>query len=113
MIDPPSRSSAFRYGFNTPADYDDTQGYCGGFAYQYASPQNGRCGICGDPWSGARTHEAPGGKFATGTITKSYSPGQTIKVKIQITANHWGKFTFKLCKNNNPRRDPSQGCFDA
>ena len=29
----------------------------------------GRCGICGDPWQDfPREHEAPLGKFATGTV---------------------------------------------
>ena len=30
LIDPPSRASAWRYGFNTPANYNDNQLYCGG-----------------------------------------------------------------------------------
>ena len=110
LIDPPSRASAWRYGFKTPADYNDNQGFCGGFAYQYQK-HGGKCGICGDPWGGPKTHETPG-KFATGTITASYAVGQTIKAKIQITANHWGKFTFRLCANNNPSKDPTQACFD-
>jgi len=29
--DPPSRSSMWRYGFNTPINYDDNQLWCGGF----------------------------------------------------------------------------------
>ena len=48
-----------------------------------------RCGICGDPWDArVREHEAPGGKFATGVITRNYSPGQQITVTSHITANH-------------------------
>lgn len=30
LIDPPSRSSMWRYGFNNPPNYDDNQLYCGG-----------------------------------------------------------------------------------
>jgi hypothetical protein len=30
MIDPPSRATMWRYGFDSPANYDDNQGYCGG-----------------------------------------------------------------------------------
>ena len=30
LVEPPSRASAWRYGFNTPADYNDNQGFCGG-----------------------------------------------------------------------------------
>lgn len=31
MIDPPSRSSAWRRGFNTSINYDDNGVYCGGY----------------------------------------------------------------------------------
>ena len=31
MIDPPMRSSAWRYGFGTPINYDDNGLTCGGF----------------------------------------------------------------------------------
>ncbi|KAK3084053.1 hypothetical protein FSP39_007381 [Pinctada imbricata] len=31
LMDPPSRSSMWRYGFHTPANYDDNQLFCGGF----------------------------------------------------------------------------------
>lgn len=34
LIEPPSRSSAFRYGFQTPPNYNDHELYCGGFARQ-------------------------------------------------------------------------------
>ena len=112
LTEPPSRASAWRYGFDTPKDYNDNEGFCGGFAYQWQQA-NGRCGICGDGWfENPRQHEAPGGRFATGTIVRSYIAGQTIKARIQITANHAGSFTFKLCNNNNPIQDPTQDCFD-
>lgn len=112
LTEPPSRASAWRYGFNTPKDYNDNEGFCGGFAYQWQQA-NGRCGICGDGWfENPRQHEAPGGRFATGTIVRSYTEGQMIKARIQITANHAGSFTFKLCANDNPNQDPTQDCFD-
>lgn len=38
-----------RYGFNTPPNYNDHELYCGGFTRQYQT-NNGKCGICGDPW---------------------------------------------------------------
>lgn len=31
LADPPSRASAWRFGFNTPKDYNDNEGFCGGF----------------------------------------------------------------------------------
>jgi len=38
--------------------------------------------------------------------------GQIISVTVEITANHLGYFQFKLCPNNNPKKDPTQACFD-
>ena len=58
-------------------------------------------------------HEAPGGPFANGIITREYSPGQDVDVHIHITANHFGHFEFKLCANNDTRQDPDQSCFDG
>lgn len=42
LIEPPSRSSAFRYGFQTPPNYNDHELYCGGFARQQKN--GGKCG---------------------------------------------------------------------
>ena len=112
LVQPPSRASAWRYGFNTPADYNDNEGFCGGFDYQF-NVADGNCGICGDPWfADPREHEAPNGKYATGTITAAYDQGQTIDVQIDITANHRGLFEFRLCPNKSIDTDPEQGCFD-
>ena len=112
FIEPPSRSSAWRYGFDTPINTDDHGVSCGGFAYQFETA-DGKCGICGDPWfPKPREHEAPGGKFATGTIVRSYTEGQTIQATIEVTQNHAGYFTFKVCANNNFNQDPTQECFD-
>jgi hypothetical protein len=43
----------------------------------------GKCGMCGDPYDGPRNHEL-GGKYATGTITRTYSMGQIFDVKILV-----------------------------
>lgn len=40
LIEPPSRASAWRYGFNTPPNYNDHELFCGGFTKQHQS--NGR-----------------------------------------------------------------------
>ena len=32
LISPPSRASMWRFGFPTPADYNDNEGFCGGYA---------------------------------------------------------------------------------
>jgi hypothetical protein len=31
LIDPPARGTAWRYGFDTPKDYNDMELFCGGF----------------------------------------------------------------------------------
>ncbi|XP_032792012.2 uncharacterized protein LOC116928978 [Daphnia magna] len=112
LRDPPSRSSAWRENFLTPPDYNDMEGFCGGFERQWLV-NKGKCGICGDPYDErVKPHEAPGGLFATGTIVRTYVQGQTIPVKIEITAKHKGHYKFKLCPNNNVLKDPTQECFD-
>merc|ERR1711935_230275 len=83
FIEPPSRSSMWRFGFNNPKDYQDNEGFCGGFGVQWNSRNNGRCGICGDQADlRVRQHEAPGGKYANGVIVRQYSQGQVIEATI-------------------------------
>lgn len=48
LIEPPSRSSAWRFGFKTPANSNDNELYCGGLQHQIAN--GGKCGVCGDAW---------------------------------------------------------------
>lgn len=43
LIEPPSRASAWRYGFDTPPNYNDHELYCGGFSVQWHK-NNGKCG---------------------------------------------------------------------
>jgi len=112
LIEPPSRSSMWRYGFDNPADYQDNEGFCGGFKHQW-DDLDGKCGICGDAFDAdPKDHEAPGGRFANGIIVKEYKSGDKMKVSVEVTANHKGFFTFKLCPNNNIHQDPTQECFD-
>ena len=33
LIDPPSRGSMWRVGYDVPADYNDMSGYCGGIRH--------------------------------------------------------------------------------
>ena len=56
---------------------NDNELYCGGFGVQHFQ-NNGRCGICGDPWhKNPKEHEAPGGLYANGIITKIYKQVHT------------------------------------
>lgn len=90
LIDPPSRSSAFRYGFPTPPNYDDNGLFCGGFDRQHKQ-NHGLCGECGDAWDmpEPRPNEY-GGKYGRGVIVKKYDPNTVITIRIEITAYHYG-----------------------
>jgi len=114
LIEPPSRSVMNMYGFHeNPVDWNWGASYCGGRDHQHSSEINGRCGICGDPWdANPREHEAPNGKYANGIITRNYQPGSEINVTVRIKTNHKGYFMFRLCKNDNVKKDPDQSCFD-
>ena len=48
LMEPPSRASMWRLGFDNPPDFNDHQGFCGGFKHQFGR-MGGKCGICGDP----------------------------------------------------------------
>ncbi|KAK3592827.1 hypothetical protein CHS0354_019055 [Potamilus streckersoni] len=110
LLDPPSRSSMWRYGFPNPPNYDDNQVYCGGVQVQWEQ-NGGKCGVCGDPWQGPRDNE-PGGKFANGIIVRKYTPGEVITVVVELTANHKGYMEFRLCPNDDPRKVIQQDCLD-
>ena len=99
----------WRYGYNTPKDYEDNEGFCGGFSVQW-DQNGGRCGLCGDAYNGPRGHEA-GGQYATGQIVATYSPGQLVEVSVEVTANHGGQFRFSVCPGEQGG-DPSQLCLD-
>lgn len=115
LIEPPSRSSAFRYGFQTPPNYNDHELYCGGFARQQKN--GGKCGECGDAWGKLnwirfwmgvfwfwtaiktlnvitdvpepRPNEY-GGKYGQGVIVRKYNPGSDMTLRVELTASHMG-----------------------
>ena len=92
--------------------YNLTQTNCGGYD-RHQNQNGGRCGVCGDAWDERRPRKGEGGgRFATGTIVRRYRPGQTVKISVDITANHMGYFQFRLCPQNNPRSAVSQSCLD-
>ncbi|CAH1788820.1 unnamed protein product [Owenia fusiformis] len=111
LIEPPSRSSMWKYGFPNPENYDDNALYCGGKAHQW-DVLGGLCGLCGDAFEGPRENEA-GGKYANGIITRTYQPGARINVTIDMSANHKGWMEFKICPNNNPYKPITQKCLNA
>ncbi|XP_005191030.1 uncharacterized protein LOC101894235 [Musca domestica] len=108
LIEPPSRASAWRYGFNTPPDYNDHELYCGGFTRQWKR-NGGKCGECGDAWDMPlpRPHEH-GGQWGQGVIVRRYSPGAEMTIRVELTASHMGYFEFRLC----PEPKAKQDCLD-
>ena len=113
LLDPPARSTCWReFPDDCKADYTDHQMYCGGAGVQKTN--GGKCGICGDNWAGPRTYER-GGPGYTGFIVRSYSEGQTIDVKVELTANHLGWFEFRLCDADdlyNQGKDATHECLN-
>ncbi|XP_062592172.1 uncharacterized protein LOC134253624 [Saccostrea cucullata] len=110
LQEPPSRSSMWRFGFNTPRNYNDNQLFCGGKDRQWGR-NGGKCGICGDPWDGVRENEA-GGRYAKGIISRRYKEGEIIEAQVKITASHLGYFEFRLCPNNDIHKPATQACLD-
>lgn len=108
LIEPPSRASAWRYGFSTPANYNDHELFCGGFTRQHQT-NKGKCGECGDAWDlpPPRPHEY-GGAYGKGVTVRKYNPGSTVTVRIELTASHMGYFEFRLCDDINAK----QSCLD-
>lgn len=108
LIEPPSRASAWRYGFDTPHNYNDHELFCGGFTRQWQRNE-GKCGVCGDAWDAKpRAHEL-GGRFYKGVIVRKYAPNDTIIIKIELTANHYGFFEFRVCEEP---KNTTQECLD-
>merc|ERR1711963_100333 len=112
LLEPPSRASMWRFGFQNPPDYQDNEGFCGGFQVQWEI-NGGKCGIRGDRYdSPVKEHEAPGGRFANGIIVREYQPGGVMNITVDVTANHKGFFTFRMCPVVSEGVDPDQECFD-
>ncbi|KAF5300927.1 hypothetical protein FQR65_LT09090 [Abscondita terminalis] len=111
MLDPPNRSSLWRYNSSFPKNYDDNQNFCGGFATQWDVNQ-GKCGICGDAFGDPipRANENTG-TYGLGFVVKSYAPGSVIDIGIKLTANHLGKFSYSLCKLDDSSQPETENCF--
>lgn len=109
LIEPPSRASAWRFGFDTPHNYNDHELYCGGFTRQW-NKNGGKCGVCGDAWDSPkpRPHEL-GGRFGKGVIVRRYAPRDVIVIKVELTANHQGFFEFRVCDD---AKNTEQECLD-
>jgi len=111
--EPPSRSSMghFKPTCGIERNVDHQSVYCGGISTQHSAANMGKCGICGDAFDGADKPNQAGGRWASGILSRSYLPGQTINVEIKLVANHMGFFTFAICPHNDPSSSPNRDCF--
>ena len=114
LISPPGRSTAWRFGFDTPINYNDNELFCGGFARQWNQVNQGKCGICGDPFDEAvKDHELPNGKYTKPIrLTGNYSLGEQITIKVDLTASHKGFFMFRICPDTSMNEEVTQDCLD-
>ncbi|KAH9495281.1 hypothetical protein Btru_016289 [Bulinus truncatus] len=114
LLDPPSRMSAWRAGFNVPINYDDQGMNCGSVGTQWGQ-NGGKCGICGDSWSGTRFYERPNGPMVQhNIITKKYYENSVINISLQLTANHKGWNEFRICDiAKSGGIEASQACLDG
>ncbi|KAL7730917.1 hypothetical protein ACLKA6_014160 [Drosophila palustris] len=111
MLNPPSRSSRWRFDGSAPINYNDNELFCGGMTTQ--ANNGGKCGLCGDNYLAAqpRANEIGGIIGGSGVITKSYSAANAITVGVKITTNHLGHFEFNLC-NLDAFGHESEECFN-
>lgn len=110
LMEPESRATRWRFNHSAPVNYNDNQGYCGGYTNQWIK-NKGKCGICGDPFNSTvpRLHEL-GGKYGEGIIVKKYIDVKEMNVSVFITANHKGYFKFDLC-NLDINKKEEEKCF--
>ncbi|KAF5292926.1 hypothetical protein FQA39_LY13806 [Lamprigera yunnana] len=112
MIDPPNRSSRWRYDSNAPINYNDNALYCGGFGIQWGASK-GWCGICGDSYSDPRPRPNElGGTYGQGVIVAEYQANSIFNVTIMLVQNHKGTFTFSMC-NYDASQQEEEECFQT
>ncbi|XP_045183724.2 uncharacterized protein LOC123542126 [Mercenaria mercenaria] len=108
MLKPTHRGMMWTRGSYNSAGYNYMGINCGGIGN--VKKNDGKCGLCGDSYTGPRHHET-GGKYATGAIADVSDRGQrNIYVKVLLNSNQGGYFEFKLCASNGTAE--TQACFD-
>ncbi|ESO98059.1 hypothetical protein LOTGIDRAFT_226726 [Lottia gigantea] len=111
LIDPPNRSSMWRYGFDVPVNKQDGYLNCGGIVVSTLQNNQGRCGICGDNFSAQKENEY-GGKYGTGFIGKNYTQGETVPFTVQFVLGRPGNFQFRICKLESKMQEATQECLN-
>ncbi|XP_044746682.1 uncharacterized protein LOC123308180 [Coccinella septempunctata] len=116
LLEPPNRSALWKFypvdNHRVVPNYDLTGIFCGGYSMQW-DRFKGKCGVCGDPYNAP--HPQPNentGKHGKYGPVRSYGSGSVINVKVQLTANHRGKFRYSLCVLDDPSKPESgEHCF--
>ncbi|KAF5280320.1 hypothetical protein FQR65_LT03129 [Abscondita terminalis] len=111
MLDPPNRSSLWRFNNSFPINYNDNENFCGGFGVQW-NLHGGKCGPCGDNYADSvpRKNENTG-TYGLGYIAAHYPSGSTINVLVRLTANHRGTLSYGLCKLIDKTKPEEESCF--
>ncbi|XP_061399708.1 uncharacterized protein LOC133335447 [Musca vetustissima] len=111
MLNPPGRSSRWRFDSTAPINYNDNANYCGGFGVHYYT-NGGKCGLCGDNYADPvpRDNELGGKYGGSGVIVKSFVDTYTAVIGFKITANHMGHITYHLCNLDEFGKE-SEECF--
>ncbi|XP_033735107.1 uncharacterized protein LOC117323780 [Pecten maximus] len=110
MVEPPHRSSLWRFRYPTHVNTEDDLLNCGGFDVQWFQ-NGGRCGVCGDPASGPQEHD-DNGHYASGITVRSYNQGGSVNVTVEVLSNLLGYFEFRLCPRNSTSFKLTQECFE-
>ncbi|XP_018494312.1 uncharacterized protein LOC100903407 [Galendromus occidentalis] len=110
LIEPPSRNTLWRFGYNAPANFEDSELFCGGIKVQWTDNQ-GKCGVCGDSYSEKRPRRHETGSLYDRNLTvRTYSPGEDVVLIVDVVANHLGYFEFALCPRNDSTPE-TDDCF--
>ena len=74
--------------------------------------QWGKNGGSGDDYSVASKRHEVDDPFATGFITETCSQGKVIDVLVELTAEHKGKFFFRVCKQLDELVEVTEECLN-
>ncbi|GFS93653.1 chitin-binding type-4 domain-containing protein, partial [Nephila pilipes] len=78
LVETPSRSSMWRFGFKTKPNYNDNELFCGEYTVQWQR-NGGKCGVCGDAWHLPKPRpNEDGGVYGRGIIVRNYNPGLVV-----------------------------------
>ncbi|XP_060826589.1 uncharacterized protein LOC132912827 [Bombus pascuorum] len=113
MVDPISRSSAWRKGFPVQVNVNDHELSCGGPTVQFTQ-NNALCGACGDDYAMPQPRpNENGGLYGTGVIVQRYKVSDAvINVTVKLITNDLGSFKFDLCPLEGPNDLETETCFN-